>query len=453
LAGINRDITERKEWESRLEKMHAQLLDVSRQAGMAEVATSVLHNVGNVLNSVNTSATIIADRLKNSKSGGIAKLLELFQQHNGDLAGFLAQPGRADQVLEYLASLADHLRTEESGLCREVEELTGNIEHIKEIVVMQQSYAKISGITETVSATALVEDAIRMNNAAMIRHGIELTKFFESTPPITVEKHKVLQILVNVIRNAKYACDDSGRDDKHIAIRVRNTADRVKIEVSDNGVGIPKENLTRIFNHGFTTRSTGHGFGLHSGSLAAQELGGPIDGPQRRTRTGRNLYPGNSPATRARRVMSHNPIDPNRRILVIDDNPSIHADFRKILCAPEAPSSDGLTAAESALFGGESTVATRAGSVRTHLGISGHGRRGNAEGGPRGREPVRHGLRRCAHASGHRRHRDRRQTVEDRSGLGNRHLHRLHGLLVGGYDDSAGRLGPDGPAQEAVRGD
>jgi PAS domain S-box-containing protein len=283
LAGINRDITERKEWESRLEKMHAQLLDVSRQAGMAEVATSVLHNVGNVLNSVNTSATIIADRLKNSKSGGIAKLLELFQQHNGDLAGFLAQPGRADQVLEYLASLADHLRTEESGLCREVEELTGNIEHIKEIVVMQQSYAKISGITETVSATALVEDAIRMNNAAMIRHGIELTKFFESTPPITVEKHKVLQILVNVIRNAKYACDDSGRDDKHIAIRVRNTADRVKIEVSDNGVGIPKENLTRIFNHGFTTRSTGHGFGLHSGSLAAQELGGQLtahsDGP------------------------------------------------------------------------------------------------------------------------------------------------------------------------------
>jgi PAS domain S-box-containing protein len=276
LAGINRDITERKEWEARLEKMHAQLMEVSRQAGMAEVATSVLHNVGNVLNSVNTSAGIIAERLQHSRITGIEKLISLLRQHNGDLAAFLAQPGRADQVLDYLSSLAKHLRTEHAGLRREVEELSGNIEHIKDIVVMQQSYAKVSGIVETVSAEALVEDAIRMNNGALTRHGVDLVREYEPTPPVTLEKHKVLQILVNVIRNAKYACDESGRPDKRIAIRLRATADRVCIEVTDNGVGIPQENLTRIFHHGFTTRANGHGFGLHSGSLAAQELGGEL---------------------------------------------------------------------------------------------------------------------------------------------------------------------------------
>ena len=95
-------------------------------------------------------------------------------------------------------------------------------------------------------------------------------------PPLNVEKHKILQILVNLLRNAKYACDDSGRADRRLTVRVANGAARVKISVMDNGVGIPPENLTRIFNHGFTTRKGGHGFGLHSGALAAKEMGGSL---------------------------------------------------------------------------------------------------------------------------------------------------------------------------------
>ncbi len=93
---------------------------------------------------------------------------------------------------------------------------------------------------------------------------------------MTTEKHKVLQILVNLMRNAKYACDESGRNDKRLTVRLTNGDDRVRISVIDNGVGIPAENLTRIFNHGYTTRKDGHGFGLHSAALAARELGGAL---------------------------------------------------------------------------------------------------------------------------------------------------------------------------------
>ena len=122
-----------------------------------------------------------------------------------------------------------------------------------------------------------------MNASALVRHGLEVVRDFQADPTINVERHKVLQVLVNLIRNAKYACDDSGRPDKKLTVRIQQTNDRIQLAVIDNGVGIPPENLTRIFAHGFTTRKDGHGFGLHSGALVAKELGGSLsvqsDGP------------------------------------------------------------------------------------------------------------------------------------------------------------------------------
>jgi C4-dicarboxylate-specific signal transduction histidine kinase len=105
---------------------------------------------------------------------------------------------------------------------------------------------------------------------------MEVVRAYQSKPRVNVEKHKVLQILVNLISNAKFACEESQNPTKQVTLRVEGVGERVRISVDDNGVGIPPENLTRIFNHGFTTRVTGHGFGLHSGALAARELGGAL---------------------------------------------------------------------------------------------------------------------------------------------------------------------------------
>src|SRR5437868_5289032 len=113
---------------------------------------------------------------------------------------------------------------------------------------MQQSFAKVSGIMETLAASDLIEDALKMNSSSLLRHDIEVIKESGPVPPLNIEKHKVLQILVNLIRNAKHACDDSGRSDKRLTIRVANGEGRVRIAVMDNGVGIPPANLTRIFN-------------------------------------------------------------------------------------------------------------------------------------------------------------------------------------------------------------
>jgi PAS domain S-box-containing protein len=272
---VVQDITERRLAEEELEGVNKQLLIASRQAGMAEVATNVLHNVGNVLNSVNVSASLVAERIKKSKCAGLARVSTLLTEHAADLTGFLAG-AQGRHLPAYLGQLATELVAERDATIAELTTLRSNVEHIKEIVAMQQNYARRGGVSDTLDVRALVEDSLRMNEGAFSRHGVTLVRDFQEVPQITVDKHKVLQILVNVIRNAKYACDDHSGGEKRVTVRVRAMSDEIVISVIDTGIGIPCDNLERIFNHGFTTRKDGHGFGLHSSALAARELGGAL---------------------------------------------------------------------------------------------------------------------------------------------------------------------------------
>jgi PAS domain S-box-containing protein len=273
---VSQDITHLRETEAEMERIHKELMSASRQAGMAEVATNVLHNVGNVLNSVNVSAALVSERLKRSKAGGLAEVAALLKEHSHDLAEFLADDARGKLLPTYLAKLAEQLQAEERAALEELASLRANIEHIKDTVATQQSYAKRCGVAETVDVADLVEDSLRMNAGALSRHHVALVREFGEVPQITVDKHRVLQILVNLVRNAKYACDESGRSDKQMTVRIEKYFNGVRISVIDNGIGVKPENLRRLFRHGFTTRKSGHGFGLHSAALAAGELGGRL---------------------------------------------------------------------------------------------------------------------------------------------------------------------------------
>lgn len=272
------NISPRKKAEADLEQSNRQLVKASRMAGMAEVATGVLHNVGNVLNSVNVSATIIANTVKQSRISHLAKAVGLIDQHRDDLGTFLTGDSKGKKLPSFLGLLSQQLASEQTCVLQELELLKKNLDHIKDIVAMQQSFAKVSGVTETLAVHELIEDTLRINDEALTRHQIEVVREFEVDPIVNVDKHKVLQILINLMRNAKHACEASSTTDKKITVRVSpgQVEGLVSITIADNGVGISPENLTRIFGHGFTTKKDGHGFGLHSGALAARELGGSL---------------------------------------------------------------------------------------------------------------------------------------------------------------------------------
>jgi PAS domain S-box-containing protein len=275
---VSRDITERKLSEAALEKAHKELVDASRQAGMAEVATSVLHNVGNVLNSVNTSMSIATDKVGQFKAAGLGRVAALLNEHAENLPAFFAEHPQGVRLPKFLTQLAGHFATEQQAVLGELASLRTNLEHINEIVATQQSYAGAGGLVEVLPLAEVIDDALRMNAGALERHGTQVVRDFDrALPPIALDRNKLLLILVNLIRNAKYACTESGVADKRITVRAHlNGNGLAKISVSDSGIGIPAENLTRIFEHGFTTRKAGHGFGLHSSALAARDMGGSL---------------------------------------------------------------------------------------------------------------------------------------------------------------------------------
>jgi C4-dicarboxylate-specific signal transduction histidine kinase len=269
-----------------LKDLHRQLVQVARQAGRAEVATSVLHNVGNVLNSVHTSAMLAKERLLGLQVEDVSHLATLFEERRNDLATFLTQDERGRHVMPFLSELGQHLREECHEAVSLLDEVGRYTEHIGTIVKLQQNYTRTPRLNEPVNLEELLEDALRINSAGLTRHEVKVARHLSPVPPLLTDKHMVLMILVNLISNSKYALDAAPAEQRCLTLRVEAlAADRVRIEVGDNGMGIERELLTRIFQHGFTTRKEGHGFGLHSSALAAQELGGTLtahsEGPGR----------------------------------------------------------------------------------------------------------------------------------------------------------------------------
>jgi len=258
-----------------LHRAQSELLATARQAGMAEVATNVLHNVGNVLNSVNVSAGMVAASLRDSRVAGVGRAVALMKEHAADLPRFLTEDDRGKLLPAYLEKLAGALEGEQQVVLGEVQQLMKSVEHIKAIVATQQSYAGGGALVETVRIAELVEDALTMNEGSLRRHQVEVVRDFAPVPPLPLDKSRVLLILVNLIGNAKNAMN-AVPGEHRMTLRVELAEGRLRVTVRDDGVGIAPENLSAIFTHGFTTRKDGHGFGLHSCALAAREMGGTL---------------------------------------------------------------------------------------------------------------------------------------------------------------------------------
>ncbi|HEX8536477.1 MAG TPA: ATP-binding protein, partial [Cystobacter sp.] len=259
-----------------LKRTQERLVDTAREVGMAEVAANVLHNVGNVL----TSAVINLERMSKAvgalRVGRVKQAAALLVEHREGLADFLTNDPRGGQLPDYLTALGEELMRDQMRLVEDLEVMNRHIEHIRAIVQVQQTYARSSLMTEECDLSQLIDDALRIQMEALRRHGVTVHRELSPAPRVNVDKHKVLQILINLLSNAKQALDGVPEGRRNLWVRLAAEGNVARIQVADDGVGIAPELTGSLFTHGFTTRKDGHGFGLHASALAAQMLKGQL---------------------------------------------------------------------------------------------------------------------------------------------------------------------------------
>ena len=273
---LNKSLKKLETSKKEQEELYRKLMDAARHAGMAEVATNVLHNVGNILNSLNISTDVFSSKLSELDMKRLQKLSHLLESHRDNLGEFFASDPKAQKVPEFLSALTDHYVRIVSESREELESLAKNVEHIRQIVSAQQGLARSNKIIEKVDTANLIRQAVQIEQDSFKRHAIEVDLLERGELNVVVDPHELLQVFVNLLSNARNAVSKN-RVGKTIIVEAEGDEEFVRVAVIDDGIGISAENLDKIFEYGFTTRKEGHGFGLHSSANVMREMGGRLE--------------------------------------------------------------------------------------------------------------------------------------------------------------------------------
>ncbi|ASQ45212.1 sensor histidine kinase [Legionella clemsonensis] len=276
LSGILIDIDRDKKNEEEIKELSQKLLVTARRAGMSEIATSILHNIGNVLNSSNVSVNLIKESFSQPYYQKLFKIISLLKEHQSNIEDYLTKDEKGKLIPNYLIALGDILDKSQQNNIEELDNLDEDIQHLKAIVAMQQAFSGVSSIAEKIYVPELIETALQMSLNPHKDKGIAMNKQYCDDAFVFADKSKLLQILINLIQNAKDAVSKNSSNKKRIDFLVKNANKKLQIIVTDNGEGILPDNLKRMFSFGFTTKPNGHGFGLHSCALSAQDMGGSL---------------------------------------------------------------------------------------------------------------------------------------------------------------------------------
>jgi len=294
IYGVAQDITDFKNAEDDVKRMNSlleqrvaerteklmqatkNLIESSRKAGMAEVAIGVLHNIGNALTIANIKVQNLHLDLQNKSA--IRHLHEVmdFMKSKGDqLADFMTTDTNGQRMLHYLDSISQELWRQEEAYQKLVSQLCSDLNLISQLITKQQLSAKYTGVVENLSLTECLEDVLAIQAYDLEKYRIHIDRVFMQNPVISTDRHKLIQILSNLISNAVQAMHKNAGE-RILTIEVRELGEHADIVLRDNGIGISDEQMPHMFRYGYTTKQTGHGFGLHSSSIDAKLLGGNL---------------------------------------------------------------------------------------------------------------------------------------------------------------------------------
>jgi two-component system, NtrC family, sensor kinase len=259
-----------------IEESRKIVLDSAHKAGMADVASEVLHNVGNVVNSANTSIEVLEAKLLHSHVDGLERAARLLGEQAPHAAEFFAKDPRAPKLINYIAQLSQSSQKERAESAQLIAKLATSINHIRTIVAMQQEHSKGAEFSQEVNLRELVRETLLLKQDRITVANIDVQLQMDEIPLLLTNKSKLNQVLLNLVKNAVEAMEDNSTRDQTLLIRAKVFEGGVALEIRDRGPGIAPENLAKIFEHGFSTKETGMGIGLHYCANAIRSLGGRI---------------------------------------------------------------------------------------------------------------------------------------------------------------------------------
>jgi len=276
-AELRDEIARRKQAQDDLVAAQDELIAQAHQAGRADVATGVLHNIGNLLSSVTTSAGVVREGLDKSRLTRMADATALLAEHQDDLVAFFRDDPKGPKVIQYLINLEAKLSQEHTRTLTDMERMVNKLDLIRNYIMLHQTYARAEHFVEEVSMAEVIEDALVLQSGSIDRHGIQLEKNLSPLDPVRVQKAKLINILINLYKNAKEAMNDLEPNNRTLRIDLFGEGEEVILKITDNGCGIHPDHREKLFSQGFTTKKDGNGFGLHSCANYMRDMGGSIE--------------------------------------------------------------------------------------------------------------------------------------------------------------------------------
>ncbi len=277
VEGLNKSLEQRVA-DRTIQLVGAQKLIVEKEhkADMADIATGTLHNIGNMVNSIKTSAYIISEVMKTSTLFKLNKANDMLRENIETIEDFICGDPKGKKLLTYYLKLEESFSEEHGHIQEHLDRLNEKVKAITEVITPQQNYARDTPKLEKCNLEKIIEDALEMQLGSKARHEIRIVKNISSSSEILALKTKLMHIIVNLIKNSKEAMRDIPAGKKELAFTIDSDHEAVYARVRDTGHGISKEDQKKMFSYGFTTKADGHGFGLHSSASYMVEMGGTL---------------------------------------------------------------------------------------------------------------------------------------------------------------------------------
>lgn len=255
---FNKMAAKLSEKRKKLDETNRHLVRMAHQSGMAEIAESVLHNIGNTINPISVRISRLNDKIGHRESQILGRILTMIMSEDVVPESDQTQKKRKEALLKLVSTTTDLLNNRNQVLKEELNFLGSGMNRILEILSLQQKYAGLQETDTRTDINALLKDATDILNNSFSITDITLECHFSGLPLIPVDKNRLMHVFMNILKNACESIKTAPPENKRV-IRIHTSLESekekkwIKVAIANTGSGMLPGEIDKVFriNLGF----------------------------------------------------------------------------------------------------------------------------------------------------------------------------------------------------------